>query len=86
MSINTYLFHLREQPPVLIRTPEDFVEPLVKTTDKKVPRKLVPTPFGLVPVSDSNEVDPDDDLSDYEKSIRDKGKGKVVEDTVGEQR
>ncbi len=71
---------------VLIRTPEGFVEPLVKTTDKSVPRKLVPTPFGVVPVSDSDEVDPDGDLSDFEKSNRDKGKGKVVEDSVEEQK
>ncbi len=70
----------------LIRTPEGFVEPLVKTTDKSVPRKLVPTPFGLVPVSDSNEIDPDGDLSDYEKSNRDKGKSKAVEDAVEEQK
>ncbi len=71
---------------MLLRTPEGFVEPLVKKTDKSVPRKLVPTPFGLVPVSDSNEVDPDGDLSDYEKSERDKGKGKLVEDAVEEQK
>ncbi len=54
LSILTFSIS-ENNPPVLIRTPEDFVEPLVKTTDKKVPRKLVPTPFGLVPVSDSND-------------------------------
>ncbi len=79
-------FHFRDRKLVLTRSPEGFVEPLFKSTAKVPPRKLVPTAFGLVPVSDDDIVDPDGDLSEYEKSKRNKGKGKVVEDGVEDQR